>query len=186
MIAHKHKLVFLACAFAALVFYLILFNTPVFTEKPKLLSGTSTTTSQCDTAGKMCPDGSVVTRTGPLCQFAECPIVSNSIEQVRTKYAELRGTVTLSPTCPVERMPPDPACAPQPYDTEVFALRKDTGAIAAQTRTDNGTYVLELSAGIYIIRAASGAVFPKCTDFSIGLANNDKQTINISCDSGIR
>jgi hypothetical protein len=30
----------------------------------------------CTLEGKICPDGSVVGRTGPRCEFAECPAVS--------------------------------------------------------------------------------------------------------------
>ncbi|HSD12348.1 MAG TPA: Gmad2 immunoglobulin-like domain-containing protein, partial [Patescibacteria group bacterium] len=29
----------------------------------------------------------------------------------------VRGTVTIGPTCPVERIPPEPGCAPKPYAT---------------------------------------------------------------------
>lgn len=29
----------------------------------------------------------------------------------------VRGAVVLGPTCPAERIPPDPTCAPKPYAT---------------------------------------------------------------------
>src|SRR5258706_9652825 len=67
----------------------------------------------CTQEAKLCPDGSYVGRTGPKCEFAACPNVSSS-------KSGITGRVTLSPTCPVETVPPDPKCAPKPYSTSIY------------------------------------------------------------------
>lgn len=101
--------------------------------------------------------------------------------------AVVKGTVTLSPTCPVERIPPEPNCAPKAYVTDVYALRADTNVVVAQLRTtSNGEYMYNLLPGTYIIRAKSGSVLPRCNDERVTIAAGETKTTDISCDSGIR
>src|ERR1035437_9718286 len=40
-----------------------------------------------------------------------------------TYQSGISGTVLLGPTCPVERIPPDPQCAPKPYSTSINILK---------------------------------------------------------------
>lgn len=141
---------------------------------------------ECDGDGRMCPDGSVVGRTGPACEFAACPgVMPVTGDQPLEGVAILSGTVLLSPTCPVERMPPDPNCAPRAYVTDVYAMQN--GRIVAETRTTSaGEYVLDLPPGAYTIRADGGNVFPTCVEASVTLAEGERRTKDISCDTGIR
>src|SRR5437764_398930 len=39
-------------------------------------------------------------------------------------HSGVNGQVLLGPTCPVERIPPDPQCAPKPYSTLVTIFRQ--------------------------------------------------------------
>ena len=111
-----------------------------------LISGCSDLKA-CTQEGKICPDGSVVGRTGPNCEFSPCPqtcgecplVVSPSPNfcndgvivageknecgclgppQCVPKDGFLEGRVTIGPLCPVERNPPDPTCQPT---TETYA-----------------------------------------------------------------
>src|SRR3989338_9714702 len=68
----------------------------------------------CTMDAKLCSDGSYVSRTGPNCEFAECPTVG-----ILPYESGVKGTISLGPTCPVMRDPPDPACADKPYATAV-------------------------------------------------------------------
>ncbi len=96
------------------------------------------------------------------------------------------GIVTLSPTCPVERNPPDPNCAPKPYQTTVTILGVTSGKTIAttQTKTD-GTFMVTIPFGDYIARATGAAVYPRCQDTNFTLQGAN-QAISISCDTGIR
>lgn len=103
----------------------------------------------CTTEAKQCSDGSYVGRTGPNCEFAECPKggsepvycaadvkecadgtfvtrVPPACEFAGCPYVPrgngtLEGSMTIGPICPVETYPPDPRCKPSP---EVYASRK--------------------------------------------------------------
>jgi hypothetical protein len=64
------------------------------------------------------------------------------------------GTVTIGPICPVERIPPDPACQPTP---EMFArvkilVRRPGGETVRQVDLDErGNYSVELEPGTYLV-----------------------------------
>ena len=64
----------------------------------------------------------------------------------------LVGRVTASPTCPVMRNPPDPACAPRPVAGAVIAVTSTAGAAAVTAVTDaDGVYRLSVPAGSYTV-----------------------------------
>ncbi len=174
--------------------FLILVGTGIwyFAFKPEAVeqvqtSDTATTTYTCNADGKVCPDGSIVGRTGPMCEFSECPGVFPATSTPHETIGILNGHVTLSPTCPVETNPPDPNCAPRAYVTEVSAINKLTGDVTAHTKTTKeGFYVLDLPVGDYTIRATSASVYPRCSDIDVSVKGNKTTTVDISCDSGIR
>jgi len=95
------------------------------------------------------------------------------------------GRVTLSPICPVERIPPDPACAPKGYETTITA--KIGGKIVKSTTSNaNGDYKFTLPPGAYEIQAKGGATLPYCNPESVTIKTNTTQTLDLSCDTGIR
>lgn len=100
--------------------------------------------------------------------------------------AFIAGYVHVGPTCPVEKNPPDPACADKAL-TGAQVLVKNGDKIVAQTTTDaSGNFKVSVPVDSYIIsvKPAGGAVLPRCADSVIqatGIANAD-----IACDSGIR
>jgi hypothetical protein len=142
----------------------------------------------CAADGFVCPNGLVVGRVPPSCKFADCPEIPPGPGDVPgQKMGVLEGIVTLSPTCPVERMPPDPQCAPRPYVTEVQAVRTSDRKVEGLTRTTSeGTFVLDLPAGMYHIRAEGGKVLPQCGETTVTIISGERTHIDISCDTGIR
>jgi len=62
------------------------------------VSPTSTPATACTMEAKLCPDGSYVGRTGPNCEFSDCPISTQAPTVVPTMTATPSGTPTLSPT----------------------------------------------------------------------------------------
>lgn len=101
----------------------------------------------------------------------------------------VEGTVRISPVCPVEQDPPDPACAPRPAGAEIRLLRD--GAVVASGRAgDDGDFQIDVRPGRYVIEATrpgfavgSGCqVDPGVVDVAAGVYS----TVSVMCDSGIR
>lgn len=147
----------------------------------------------CTLEAKLCPDGTVVGRTGPNCAFAQCPEVSTSTTttesdgSVAPTPSGVRGLVTLGPTCPVEKNPPDPACADKPYATAIAVYRKasDTPYIIGNS-DKTGAFEFLLPPGAYVLKPSSGTTYPVCARADIIVPAVGYATTTIACDSGIR
>ena len=62
------------------------------------------------------------------------------------------GVATAGPVCPVEKNPPDPACAPRPVEGAVLVFRNAAGTDVARTTTAaDGTFFAELPVGVYLV-----------------------------------
>jgi hypothetical protein len=100
------------------------------------------------------------------------------------------GHVVLGPVCPVERIPPDPACAPRPYKTTMNIWSKWTGSSYQPVPTDaNGIVKLSLPPGAYsmaVSLAANGSPFPRCSVVKISVLAKKTQNVTVNCDTGIR
>jgi hypothetical protein len=158
----------------------------VFRDQP------SGVTQACTTEAKICPDGSAVGRTGPNCTFAACSDTSSSTSTdvpatiPGPDSGTLKGRVTISPTCPTERTPPDPKCAPKPYKT-VVTIRNPQGTVVAQQPTDEqGAFQLQLPSGTYSLIPKSGEPLPRCAAKDVIVKAHAEMTAALSCDSGIR
>ena len=138
----------------------------------------------CTQEAKLCPDGSAVGRTGPNCEFAECPIA-----QIKKEAGIISGTVTTSPTCPVERIPPDPGCVPRPYTTSINIREEGKQTILKTIQSNNlGVFQTNLPAGSYELDAitANGSILPRCNKITVQVKSSQTTTADISCDTGIR
>lgn len=141
----------------------------------------------CTQEAKQCPDGSYVGRTGPQCQFADCPKVTpNPIPPVTKQKGIVKGRVTISPVCPVERNPPDPACAPRPYQTKISFVSVNNTTYSTTSDVD-GNYSIFLDSGLYEVHTQGGiAIYPSCPIEKVSLQSGATLSKDISCDSGIR
>lgn len=97
----------------------------------------------------------------------------------------LTGTVTASPTCPVER--PDQPCSPRPVagaHVEVFdqAERLVTSADADA----EGRFSLTVAPGRYVLTVGSGGVLPSCPPLTVDVPAAGTAQADIACDTGIR
>ncbi len=141
----------------------------------------------CTTEEKICPDGSYVVRTGPDCEFTACPVVATTTSSGGTYASGVRGTVSLGPTCPVERIPPDPSCANKPYATAITVYRANASTPYIIGNSDaGGTFAFSLPPGYYTLVVSGGAVFPRCSKVDVTVQKNAYATTTISCDMGIR
>lgn len=153
-----------------------------FAECP---TATATTTTgggkACTMEAKLCPDGSYVSRTGPNCEFTPCPTT------IAPYKSGVRGTVLLGPICPVERIPPDPACAEKPYATTITVRHTGSSATFATGKSDaTGAFEFSLPPGSYTLTASGGTMLPRCNPIDVTVAASEYITADISCDTGIR
>jgi len=67
-----------------------------------------------------------------------------------TTTQSVTGRATAGPVCPVERNPPDPACAARPVAGAVLVIQNQTGAEVARAITDqDGRFSVALAPGAY-------------------------------------
>lgn len=112
--------------------------------------------------------------------------VEKEVKKVSVSSGTISGKVTLSPTCPVERMPPDPKCAPKPYQTKIEVFSSESGKLVKTVQSgSDGIYSVTLPLGFYKIEAGTGTVHPSCSPVSIHLQTATAKA-DISCDTGIR
>ncbi|MEA3199097.1 MAG: hypothetical protein QOE90_525 [Thermoplasmata archaeon] len=106
-----------------------------------------------------------------------------------TSGSGIFGTAMLGPTCPVERAPPDPACADRPFAGNLTVTSADGATSLARfvTRAD-GTFNVTLAPGTYAIRGAENPNgLPRCaSDGPFTVRAGAWTEVNVSCDTGIR
>jgi len=101
----------------------------------------------------------------------------------------VEGIATIGPTCPVERIPPDPACADKPFKTNLVIAStlpgRGTGILI--TTDANGYFSHALSPGTYTISAPGGETsLPRLTPIKFTVTLHNVVSLNLQFDSGIR
>jgi hypothetical protein len=102
----------------------------------------------------------------------------------------MSGRVTSSPTCPVERYPPDPQCAPRGFRAQIRVRRaSDRHLVRSFTTRSDGRFSISLRRGRYLVsaRPAAGGSLPRCPSAkAVRVTSGHVTHLAISCDSGIR
>ena len=96
------------------------------------------------------------------------------------------GQVTIGPTCPVMREPPDPQCADRPYQATLKILNQANKIVIDQKINSDGTFKFSLPPGQYTIEDGSSAVMPTLRPISVIVGPNSYTEVDLSFDSGIR
>lgn len=98
------------------------------------------------------------------------------------------GSVLLGPTCPVERIPPDPACADKPYQTNLEVTTVEGSQIVKEFSSGtDGKFSVDLPPGEYAIQpVATSNVYPRCATLAFTVAAGVYTDVTINCDTGIR
>lgn len=154
-------------------------------------SQTGQVRTACTMEAKLCPDGSYVGHTGPNCEFAACPgtapATSTGTGGILPYDSGIRGRVMLGPTCPVERIPPDPNCADRPYQTLVAIFHTSDPVHAfVLTRSDaSGTFSASVPPGDYTLGAGESNL-PRCGHPQVTVQPQAFASTTIFCDTGIR
>jgi len=104
----------------------------------------------------------------------------------------LEGTISIGPICPVETIPPDPACLPtaetyKAYPVNVFTSDGKTKVAQLMPSLD-GSYSSELPPGDYLIvlEGAKNNIGGSNLPVKVSIKAQDKTLLNINIDTGIR
>lgn len=136
------------------------------------------------------------------CARAGYPILETYPEQCKTPDGKtftninnpplqsgITGMILLGPTCPVERIPPDPSCADKPYQATLAVTTPDGSTVLQTFSSDaNGKFSVMLQPGEYAIQSPLATRFyPRCSSRgTIQVAPNSFTETTIYCDTGIR
>jgi hypothetical protein len=97
-------------------------------------------------------------------------------------------TATAGPTCPVERVPPDPACAPRPVADATILVVDDQGKTVATVATGaDGTVLVAVPAGNYVLQPqAVTGMMGGAEPMNVTVVDGAATPAAISYDTGIR
>ena len=127
--------------------------------------------------------------------FAVClaNVLSNAVAAQAASRVSITVRATAAPVCPVERNPPDPACAPRRLSGLIVTANTSDGVVAARgvTRSD-GAVILRVRNGVtYMIHAwmpgpdDRPAVLPRCDVVGLTVGRRPRNVM-LHCDTGIR
>jgi hypothetical protein len=105
----------------------------------------------------------------------------------------LKGKISIGPLCPVERIPPDPACLPtaetyKAWATAIFSTKEKTKIATLDPNLD-GTFEIKLTVGDYTVdyNVVQGNGIGKSNlPAAISIKDKDTTIFNINIDTGIR
>jgi hypothetical protein len=100
----------------------------------------------------------------------------------------VRGTVTAGPTCPVETIPADPACAPRPVAGAVLVFTDADGReVKRVTSAQDGSFAIELPPGVYQVMAQSvEGLMGTPAPMEVEVGPGQPAELQVSYDTGIR
>jgi len=106
------------------------------------------------------------------------------------KKGYLEGKVTIGPLCPVETVPPDPACQPSQDTYEawpiiIWTADKKTKIGTIEPELD-GSYLIQIPEGTYVIDLDKQHRFGKNLPVKIEIVPFETLILNIDIDTGIR
>ncbi|MEK7134211.1 MAG: hypothetical protein AAB819_00585 [Patescibacteria group bacterium] len=145
-------------------------------------------TIACPADAKLCPDGSVVGRTGLKCEFAECLAVNSGggNQGILPYKSGVKGIVTRGPMCPVVRGG-DNSCADRPFSTDVYLHRIGSDKPFANVVSDTkGQFQFNVPPGDYTVNAKNDGISKTCSPIFITIGSDEMKSADISCDTGIR
>ncbi|HTG46351.1 MAG TPA: hypothetical protein VK646_01685 [Actinomycetota bacterium] len=100
-----------------------------------------------------------------------------------TAQTGIFGSVTVGPSCPVERT--GSPCPPRPWSGTVRA--SDASGRIFETRSDGfGRYTLHLAPGTYAVEAVVSGPLPTAAPATVVVPSGPMQRFDLRLDSGIR
>jgi hypothetical protein len=114
---------------------------------------------------------------------------SPPVRHVAIPSSGIRGLVFIGPVCPVERIPPDPDCAPRPYVATIWFRSAASNRIVRTVRSaSTGRFSAALVPGQYVVepRPGQGIARPVRPRRTVRVYPHRFTAIRIDYDSGIR
>jgi hypothetical protein len=92
------------------------------------------------------------------------------------------------PTCPVETIPPDPACAPRPVPGATVIILDGQGKSVATVVLDTqGAAIVTLPAGNYVVQPQPAeGLMGTAESMNVAVVNGTLTPVVLSYDTGIR
>ena len=104
-----------------------------------------------------------------------------------TAASGVRGKATAGPVCPVERVPPDSACAPRPVIGATIVILDPSGKeVARATTGSDGTYHVTLPPGTYTVNPEKTTGIMRAPAPQPVTVVNGVVVLDLSYDTGIR
>ena len=116
------------------------------------------------------------------------PLPPDATPLPATGDALMTVQLTAGPVCPVERVPPDPACAPRPVAGADVTISDPAGTAVRHLTSDaSGTAAATLPSGTYVVTAGQSPTAMRTPEpVAVSLAGPDPVTLSLSYDTGIR
>lgn len=118
--------------------------------------------------------------------------ISGCDKRIAQDPGYLEGVISIGPICPVERVPPDPACLPtaetyKAYPVSVFSSDGRRKILQLNPSLD-GSFITELAPGNYLVvlDKAQNYIGGSNLPVEVSISTQDKTLLNINIDTGIR
>lgn len=119
-------------------------------------------------------------------------ICADSCNKTDKTPGYLEGIISIGPLCPVERIPPDPACLPtaetyKAYPVTVYNVEGNK-KVAMLSPSLDGFYILDLFPGQYkvVLEKPQNNIGTSNLPYEISITSMDTTLLNINIDTGIR
>ena len=123
-----------------------------------------------------------------LMALASCNTTDTSQQQNgTTQKSGIEGTVTIGPTCPVQRIN-DPNCDDRPYQGVIHVMGANKAYVTQFQADAQGNFKIELEPGMYTIdpQTPKEGFLPRASSQDVTVVSEAYTIVNIQYDSGIR
>lgn len=102
----------------------------------------------------------------------------------------VQGSVRFGPVCPVERIPPDPLCAPRPGAAHIQLLGVNGRPAAEGDAGGDGRFSIPVGPGTYVVSAIAPTPGPgrgcEVEPAKVTVVAGSFSAVAVTCDTGIR